>query len=291
MKRIGIAINPTKDKNDEILNMVKKKFETNFDLEEIRIFNSFKLKEEEFKTPLDLLVVLGGDGTLLNVAREISKKTSLPMFGINIGNLGFLSSTEISDIDRAIKKLKKDEYNLDDRMLLKYETIKDGEVIEEHALNDVVVARGTLSRMVKFQVFVDGKLYSTFKGDGLIVATPTGSTAYSFSAGGPFIYPNLDLITLTPICPHTKSMPTMVLSGKSKIEIIPENGEEEIYLTVDGQKATKVEQRTKIKVERAEKCVQVLLFKDYDYFKVLRTKILNNSKEWDGEKIWNQKDI
>ena len=86
-------------------------------------------------------------------------------------------------------------------------------------------------------------------------------------------------------------MPTMVLSGKSKIEIIPENGEEEIYLTVDGQKATKVEQRTKIKVERAEKSVQVLLFKDYDYFKVLRTKILNNSKEWDGEKIWNQKDI
>ena len=145
--------------------------------------------------------------------------------------------------------------------------------------------------MVKFQVFVDGKLYSTFKGDGLIVATPTGSTAYSFSAGGPFIYPNLDLITLTPICPHTKSMPTMVLSGESKIEIIPENGEEEIYLTVDGQKATKVEQRTKIKVERAEKSVQVLLFKDYDYFKVLRTKILNNSKEWDGEKIWNQKDI
>ena len=243
MKRIGIAINPTKDKNDEILNMVKKKFEMNFDLDEIRIFNSFKLKDEEFKTPLDLLVVLGGDGTLLNVAREISKKTSLPMFGINIGNLGFLSSTEISDIDRAIEKLKKDEYNLDDRMLLKYETIKDGEVIEEHALNDVVVARGTLSRMVKFQVFVDGKLYSTFKGDGLIVATPTGSTAYSFSAGGPFIYPNLDLITLTPICPHTKSMPTMVLSGESKIEIIPENGEEEIYLTVDGQKATKVEQR------------------------------------------------
>ena len=279
MRRIGIAINPTKDKNDKILNMIKSKFETNFDLDEVRVFNSFNIKNEEFNTDLDLLVVLGGDGTLLNVAREISKKITVPIFGINIGNLGFLSSTEISDIDKAIEKIKKDDYNLDNRMLLRYETLKDGKLIEEHALNDIVVARGTLSRMVKFQIFVDSKLYSTFKGDGLIVSTPTGSTAYSFSAGGPFIYPNLDLIILTPNCPHTKSMQTIVLSGDSKIEIVPENDEEEMYLTVDGQKATKIEQRTIIKVEKAEKNVQVLLFKDYDYFKVLRTKILNNSNE------------
>lgn len=147
------------------------------------------------------------------------------------------------------------------------------------ALNDVVVARGTLSRMVKFEIFIDGKAYSTFKGDGLIISTPTGSTAYSFSAGGPFLYPNLDLIALTPICPHTKSMQPMIISGDSTVEIIPENGEEEIYLTIDGQKATKINQREHIKVSRAEKHVQVLLFDDYDYFKVLRTKILNNSRE------------
>ena len=147
------------------------------------------------------------------------------------------------------------------------------------ALNDVVVARGTLSRMVKFEIFIDGKAYSTFKGDGLIISTPTGSTAYSFSAGGPFLYPNLDLIALTPICPHTKSMQPMIISGDSTVEIIPENGEEEIYLTIDGQKATKINQRENIKVSRAEKHVQVLLFDDYDYFKVLRTKILNNSRE------------
>lgn len=279
MKRIGIAINPTKDQDNDILAMVKDRFQRNFDLEEIRIFNSFDTKNQEFDEPLDLLVVLGGDGTLLNVAREMSRKTPVPIFGINIGNLGFLSSTEISEIDEAIEKLKNEEYDIENRMLLRFEATIGGEFIEEHALNDVVVARGTLSRMVKFQVFVDGKLYSTFKGDGLIVATPTGSTAYSFSAGGPFIYPNLHLISITPICPHTKSMQTMVLSGDSKIEIIPENGEEDIYLTVDGQKATKVEQRTKIRVEKAKRHVQVLLFRDYDYFKLLRTKILNNSKE------------
>ncbi|MGG7176110.1 NAD(+)/NADH kinase [Clostridium paraputrificum] len=279
MRRIGIAINPTKDKNNKILNMVKKKFNDNFDLDEIVVFSSFDTEKQVFKEQLDLLVVLGGDGTLLNVAREISKKNAIPIFGINAGNLGFLSSTEVSEIDEAIYKLKNGEYTIDRRMMLHCQLGAEETDKVENALNDIVVARGTLSRMVKFQIFVDGKLYSTFKGDGLIVATPTGSTAYSFSAGGPFIYPNLDLIILTPICPHTKSMQTMVLSGDSIIEIIPENGEEEIYLTVDGQKATKVEQRANIKIGRANKHAEVLLFKDYDYFKVLRTKILNNSKE------------
>ena len=211
------------------------------------------------------------------MAREISKKRSIPIFGINIGNLGFLSSTEITKIDEAIEKLKKKEYWLDSRMMLNCK-VGDEEMID-NALNDIVLSRGTLSRMVRFEIFVDGKLYSTFKGDGLIIATPTGSTAYSFSAGGPFIYPNLDLITLTPICPHIKSMPTMVVNGNSVIEVIPENGEEEIYLTVDGQKATKIEQRQKIRISRATKHVSVVLFNDYDYFSVLRTKILNSSKE------------
>ena len=281
MKRIGIAINPTKDNNNEILHLVKSKIQKKFNLEEICIFNSYDAKEQDFKEKIDIIIVLGGDGTLLNVAREISKKYQIPILGINIGNLGFLSSTDISSIDEALEKIKKGQYRKDSRMLLE---CKIGECTEkENALNDIVVARGTLSRIVKFDVYVDNKLYASFKGDGLIVTTPTGSSAYSFSAGGPIIYPNLELITLTPICPHTNGMQTIVLSGKSNIEIIPENGEEEIYLTIDGQKATRIEQRTSIKVRQAKEHVDVLLFEDYDYFKVLRSKILNNTKEWDGE--------
>ena len=277
MKRIGIAINPSKDNEDEILNRVKDKFNKKFNLEEIVVFNSYETRNLILNNPLDLIVVLGGDGTLLNVAREMSrKKYKIPIFGINIGNLGFLSSIDISEIDKALDKLKKEEYSLEKRMLLSC-SLEDEEPVV--ALNDVVVARGTLSRMVKFEIFIDGKAYSTFKGDGLIISTPTGSTAYSFSAGGPFLYPNLDLIALTPICPHTKSMQPMIISGESVVEIIPENGEEEIYLTVDGQTATRINQRQRIKVCRADKHVQVLLFDDYDYFKVLRTKILNNSRE------------
>ena len=277
MKKIAIAINPTKDEDNSILQQVKSKFIKSFELEKVIVFNSFEANKQELEDDVELIVVLGGDGTLLNVAREISKKRSIPIFGINIGNLGFLSSTEITKIDEAIEKLKKKEYWLDSRMMLNCK-VADEEMID-NALNDIVLSRGTLSRMVRFEIFVDGKLYSTFKGDGLIIATPTGSTAYSFSAGGPFIYPNLDLITLTPICPHIKSMPTMVVNGNSVIEVIPENGEEEIYLTVDGQKATKIEQRQKIRISRATKHVSVVLFNDYDYFSVLRTKILNSSKE------------
>lgn len=285
MRRIGIAINPTKDNSRNIVEMVKAKFVENFDLEEILIFSSYEVAKQDFDKSIDLLIVLGGDGTLLNVARQISKLIDVPIFGINIGNLGFLSSIEILAIDEAIEKLKNKDYTYENRMMLECEVTETSGRSFSNAFNDVVVARGTLSRMVKFQVLVDGKLYSTFKGDGLIIATPAGSTAYSFSAGGPFIYPSLDLMTITPICPHTKSMHTMVISGESSVEIIPENGEEEIYLTIDGQEAWKVEQRASIRVKRAEKHVVVLLFKDYDYFKVLRTKILNNSKECDGEEF------
>ncbi|PRR82970.1 NAD(+)/NADH kinase [Clostridium vincentii] len=280
MRKIGIAINIEKDKDGTILNMVKDKFDKNFNLEEIIVFDSFHTKNQVFDAKMDLLVVLGGDGTILSVAREVNKEKSVPILGINIGNLGFLSSIEISDIDEAIEKIKCKDYTIDNRMLLECEigTGRDKKI--ENGLNDIVLARGTLSRMVKFRVFIDNKLYSTFKGDGLIVATPTGSTAYSYSAGGPFIYPNLDLITLTPICPHMKSIHTIVLGGSSTIEIIPEIGEEDIYVTVDGQKVTKVKQKTSIKVRRAEKHVEILLFKNYDYFKVLRAKLINNSKDW-----------
>ena len=275
MRKIGIAINTTKDIDNKILDNVKKKFYENLDLEEIVVFDSYDAKDINLEDDISLLVVLGGDGTLLNVAREMSKKNDIPIFGINIGNLGFLSSIEINNIDEAIQKIKNNDYKLDRRMVLSV----NKEKLIDNAINDIVVSRGTLSRMVEFHVYIDNKLYTTFKGDGLIISTPTGSTAYSFSAGGPLIYPNLDLITLTPICPHTKTMQPIVVSGNSFIEIIPSNGKEEIYLTIDGQKAIKVNEKEPIKIKRANKHIRVLLFNDYDYFKVVRSKIINNSKE------------
>jgi NAD+ kinase len=284
MNNIGIAINPSKDKDNKILNMVTKKFKEKFNLSDVVVFNSFDIESENLKD-IDLLVVLGGDGTLLGIARSLDENLDLPILGINIGNLGFLSSVDILDIDIAINKLYEGKYEIVDRMMLNCKVETNEKKEEVKALNDIVLARGTLSRMVKFTIFVDGKIYSTFKGDGLIIATPTGSTAYSFSAGGPFIYPDLELITITPICPHTKSMQTIVLKGDSTIEIHTDHDEEKIYLTVDGQKAINVNHDTLVKLSKNKKSVKLLLFDDYDYFKVLRSKILNNSKECDGDKL------
>ncbi|HEX9027425.1 MAG TPA: NAD(+)/NADH kinase [Clostridium sp.] len=284
MNNIGIAINPSKDKDNKILHMVIKKFRDKFNFKDISVFSSFDIEKQDLKD-IDLLVVLGGDGTLLGIARSLNESFDAPILGINIGNLGFLSSVDISDIDNALEKLEEGKYKIVDRMMLSCNVEPNEENEELKALNDVVLARGTLSRMVRFKIFVDGKIYSTFKGDGLIIATPTGSTAYSFSAGGPFVYPDLELITITPICPHTKSMQTIVLKGDSIIEICADHEEEKIYLTVDGQKAIKINHETLVRVSKNKKSVKLLLFDDYDYFKVLRSKILNNSKECDGEKF------
>lgn len=308
MENIGIAINPSKDKDNRILNMVINKIIDVFKIKAVKVFNSYDLEKKNLKN-IELLIVLGGDGTILSVARSVGEEFNGILLGINIGNLGFLSSIEISDINTALRKIKSNEYEIQERMMLECvggfkEIIECGLICHKElknikgckdiydfkkekltAFNDVVLARGTLSRMVKFKIYVDGKFYSSFKGDGLIVATPTGSTAYSFSAGGPFIYPDLELITITPICPHTKSMQTIILKGDSIIEIYAENEEEKIYLTVDGQKAMEVNQKSCVKICKKQKNVKLLLFDDYDYFEVLRNKILNNSKECDGEQF------
>ena len=157
MNNIGIAINPSKDKKNNILNMVIKKFKGKFDLNNIVVFNSFDIEKQNLKG-LDLLVVLGGDGTLLGIARALKDEVDIPLFGVNIGNLGFLSSVEISELDEALDKIKDGNYRITERMMLSCSVDYNGGSVQRNALNDVVLARGTLSRMVKVKVFVDGKI-------------------------------------------------------------------------------------------------------------------------------------
>lgn len=276
MKNIVVALNPSKDKDGKILSLVMFQITTVFKHSKVIVLNSYEMNKYRFQDKLDLLIVLGGDGTLLGVARDINGKYDVPILGVNIGNLGFLSSIEIQDFSEALKKIKNGQYIIQNRILLECTMLNQDDNDKGKALNDVVIARGTLSRMAKFEVFIDNKLYYRFKGDGLIVSTPTGSTGYSFSAGGPFIYPDVDVIILTPICPHTRGMQPIVLKSSSEILIKAENYNGEIYLTFDGQEAKQINDNTSIIIKKAKQIAKILLFDNYDYFNVLRQKILDN---------------
>ncbi len=278
MKNILIAINPSKDIEGKILSLVYTKVKRVFQCDRVDVLDSFKISEEVLTVGYDLLIVLGGDGTLLGIARDISQKYDIPIMGINIGNLGFLASIELKDIDNALEEIKNNNYYIEKRLMLECSTEIDDSKIIDTALNDIVIARGTLSRIARFSVYVDNKLYSIFKADGIIISTPTGSTAYSFSAGGPFIYPDVDVITIVPICPQGNGVQSIVLKSSSIIQIIAENYNGEIYLTFDGQKATQIKEKTLIRVEKAKSYAKILQLNNYDYFKVLRKKILNYSE-------------
>ena len=276
MKNIIVSLNPSKDKDGKILSLVIEEITKVFKYSKITVLNSYEMSKYKFDNKLDLLIVLGGDGTLLGIARDINGRYDVPILGVNIGNLGFLSSIEIQDFGEALNKIKNGHYTIQNRILLECTMLNDENNEKGKALNDVVIARGTLSRMVKFEVFIDNKLYYRFKGDGIIIATPTGSTGYSFSAGGPFIYPDVDVITLTPICPHTRGMQPIVLKSSSEILIKAENYNGEIYLTFDGQEAKQINDNTSIIIKKSDYLAKIMLFDNYDYFNVLRQKILDN---------------
>ena len=283
VKRVAIAINLDKDKNMEMALKVKEKLNKHFEDIEIIMLNSYDIINYKFRDLLDLIIVLGGDGTILSVARGINGKLDVPILGINIGNLGFLSSVEFSDIDKAFKKLKDGNYTSEKRMLLTCDFSLEQVVNESLALNDIVIARGSMSRMISFDIYIDGKRYYNYKGDGLIIATPTGSTAYSFSAGGPFVYPTVDAITLTPICAHTTGVQPIVLNSNSNIEVRVKSNNDEINIIFDGQSTITHIDEAIVKIKKAKEYANIILFDDYDYFKVLRAKIINNWKDCEGD--------
>ncbi|MGL5244721.1 MAG: NAD(+)/NADH kinase, partial [Sarcina sp.] len=246
------------------------------------IIEQFEANLKEEWNFIDLLIVLGGDGTLLGVARQFSHIVKAPILGVNIGNLGFMSSIERNELDKALLKIKQNEYKIEKRMML-YCNLEGIENFNSKALNDIVLARGTLSRMTKYKIFIDGNLYTTFNGDGVIVSTPVGSTAYSFSAGGPLIAPNLKTISIVPICAHTPGIRPLVVSSESNVEILPEIKEEEIFLTIDGQKSIKVNKGSSVKIKESVDSFNIIVFNNKNYFKVLRKKIFGEIEECEGD--------
>lgn len=283
MKNIGININTTKDKDGKIIKYVKNIVSKYIDDTNIFIFKDSIGLENIKYNDLDIIIALGGDGTILLTSRNLNN-SNIPILGVNIGNLGFLSSVELREFENAMKRFIKDDFYVEDRMMLNC-TLPNREIIETFtALNDIIVSKGTLARVVKYDLHIDNKFYIDFIGDGLIIATPTGSTAYSLSAGGPIIYPNLDVIAITPICPLSLSMRTIVLDSKSEISINIKSEHESIFLTLDGQRAIKLNNYEKILVSVSNKKCRLVKFNDYNYFDILRKKIISRTIDCEGEK-------
>jgi len=224
----------------------------------------------------DCIIVLGGDGTILETARAVGER-EIPMVGINLGTLGFLSVIDKSKIEYAVKELIEDNYRIENRMLLKVTSSSGGKLSTCLALNDVTITRSGLSRLIKTDVFVNGEAVGSYSGDGCLVATPTGSTGYNLSAGGPIVTPEAKLMCITPICPHTFNSRTIVVSGEDKIRIVvgeqKKSQDTESFATIDGQMAVRLNAGDFIDVEQAKTVVKFIRFPEHSYFNVLNTKL------------------
>jgi len=243
---------------------------------EERVADLLNLKKyDEFvvgKTKVDLVLVMGGDGTILRVISKMHSFDSR-FFGINMGHLGFLSEIPPLGIVKTLDKIFDGKFNVDRRMMLEATLFRKGKKINSfHALNEVAIAQGTLCRLISLVTKVNGQKLATFKADGLLVATPTGSTAYSLSAGGPIIHPYLNAFILTPISPHSFNQKPIVLPEDHKIEIMVDSDYPAINLTIDGQHNVKVKNGDVIKIKKGD-FIEFLRLPTEHYFKNLRKKL------------------
>jgi NAD+ kinase len=221
----------------------------------------------------DLCVVVGGDGTLLAAARLMGEN-QLPILAINYGGMGFLTEVTREEMYEAIEGVLAGTAETKTRMMMDVSVHRNGAVVESYqALNDVVIHKGTLARIIELEARVDLQYVSKFRSDGLILSTPTGSTAYNVSAGGPIVYPTMAAIIMTPIASHTLTNRPLVLPPESRIEIILRSVPDDVYVTVDGQVGAKLERDDSVTVRRSQRSVQLLAPRGKDFFDVLRGKL------------------
>jgi len=228
----------------------------------------------------DLIVVLGGDGTILNVVAMAGKNLK-PIFGINVGSLGFLTCVNSSAYREAVDAIVSGRISYSKRALLSVELRTNKRVLSTvHALNDAVVSRGDLSRLIRLTARVNGEVLTEFNADGLIIATPTGSTAYSLSAGGPILSPESGVFVITPICPHVLTNRSVIVSDSSVIEISPGSKEYPTFLSVDGRDPVRLPPKAEIAICRAKAMLQLGFLPDVSFFSVLRHKL-----KWTGSNV------
>ncbi|GEO25773.1 hypothetical protein AAC03nite_15580 [Alicyclobacillus acidoterrestris] len=226
---------------------------------------------------VELAMVLGGDGTLLGIARQLAPY-HIPLLGINIGHLGFLTESEPSQLRPAVARILQNEYNLEHRMMLEAEVVRNGQSLAKFsALNEVGTGKGSFARMVTVDVHVDDVYVDTYRGDGVIISTPTGSTAYSLSCGGPIVSPNLQVMVVTPVCPHTLFSRPCVIDANQTVRLTVQASHSDLGMTVDGQDGLHLVSGDEIIVKRAPYETTLVRWPDREFFGVLRSKLHNGN--------------
>ena len=281
-KTVGLIAHPQKKGVRELLPVVAKEFEAAgisvvMENETARLVAGKTGAEiSELAAQADLLVVLGGDGTILNVAAQLDD-TIKPIFGINVGSLGFLTCASSADYRDAVNHIAEERITLSERTLLEV-SVSDGP--RAIALNDAVFSRGEISRLIRLKTSVNGEPLTEFNADGLIVATPTGSTAYSLSAGGPLMTPQSGVFVITPICPHVLTNRSIIVSENDLIEIEATERDYPIFLTIDGREPMHIRADTVVTVRKAGKKLPLAMMPEVSFFSIVRQKL-----KWTGSNI------
>jgi NAD+ kinase len=278
MKRIGIICKTGIPEPPEILKELlpwlrQKGYEAHVDNETASVLNMEGLPRSQIPSLADVIVVLGGDGTMLSAARLVGAK-GIPILGVNVGGLGFLTAVQKGELYEVLYKVLTDECPVEERIMLTACVFRHSECISEYlVVNDVVVNKGALARIIDLETYIDHNFVATFKADGLIVSTPTGSTAYALSAGGPILYPTLNSIVLSPICPHTLTNRPIVLPDDVVVDIVLRSQNEDVFLTIDGQVGFSLRQGDTVEVKKSELKTKLFTPCERDYFQILRDKL------------------
>ncbi len=280
MKRIGVVVKPNITSAWPVVDQVARWAERHgleVLAEEVgRPFLRQRVKfveREEITGKCDVVIVLGGDGTMLATARGIELR-EVPVIGINFGFLGYLTEFSIEELIPTLESVLAGNYRIDRRMRLDAEVFRGGnQVTTGKVLNDVVVNKAALARMIELECWIDGDPINRFKADGLIISTPTGSTAYSLSAGGPIVHPSISAILITPICPHTLTNRPLVIKGDSSIELYLLGPLDDVTLTLDGQIGFPLKAGDRIRVNKSNSDLHLVKPPRKNYFEILREKL------------------
>ena len=278
-KKIGVFCKPKAPSATDILGRLipwlrKQNYHIFLDTGTAAIINETSSYEKrEISQQADLLIVLGGDGTLLSVA-QAAHPYNIPILAVNLGSLAFLAEISIEELYPTLENILAGKFEIENRMLLNACIWRNGEKVEDHnVLNDVVINKGAVARVINLQVLVDGQYMTSYRADGLIIATPTGSTAYSLSAGGPIIHPSMHTLVLSPICPFTLTNRSILIPDQSIIQVKLAAEYDDVRVTLDGQEGYDMRAGDILEIKKTKTSLQLIRGPNKNYYQILRDKL------------------